>query len=118
MSSSITQDPRANVLPAEMTSSVNCRGFASLCRSQMLKLIGRSRIDRDAIRRQRASPEGIHWLSTLSRRTFVAESDFGLTQWGSQATQRSTISSLLIRLTIVPSLLFRHSNHPVPTGTG
>jgi hypothetical protein len=53
------------VLPAEMTRSVNCCGFASLWRSQMLKLIGRSRIDRDTIRRQRASPESIHWLSTL-----------------------------------------------------
>jgi len=60
-------------------SSGNCCGFASLWRSQMLELIGRSRIDRDAIRRQRASPESIHWLSTLSRRTLVAESDFGFT---------------------------------------
>jgi len=36
---------------------------------QMLKTIRRSRMD------------GIRWLSTLSRRTLIAESDFGLAHW-------------------------------------
>jgi hypothetical protein len=45
---------------------------------QMPKMIGSSRMDRDLNRPQRASPEGIRSLSTLSRRTLIAESEFGL----------------------------------------
>jgi hypothetical protein len=112
------QDLRANVLPAEMTRSVNCCGFASLWRSQVLKLLGRSRIDGDTIRRQRASPESIHWLSTLSRRTLVAEGDFGLTH--GDRSRRNVRLSVRCQsgLQLCPSLLFRHSNHNVPIGTG
>jgi hypothetical protein len=45
---------------------------------QMPKMIGRSRMDRDINRPQRASPERIRSLSTLSRTTLIAESEFGL----------------------------------------